>query len=74
MLFLKVLLFYYCRTDIDPENPQHERYISELIGSFICEVENKANSLDGDELFLTRLKLIEAASFFKVIHCCEIIF
>lgn len=52
--------------DIDPNNPAHEPYINELVRSMIQELENKANNMNTEELFLTRLKLSEAANMFRV--------
>ncbi|KAG8033982.1 hypothetical protein G9C98_008463 [Cotesia typhae] len=51
--------------DIEPDNPQHEPYISGLIGSLIQELESKAASLQTEDLFLTKLKLMEAAKMFR---------
>ncbi|XP_049786720.1 signal transducer and activator of transcription 5B isoform X3 [Schistocerca cancellata] len=52
-------------TDIDPENPQHEQYVASLVSSLIQELEMKANSMTTEELFLTKLKLMEAANTFR---------
>ncbi|KAJ8681673.1 hypothetical protein QAD02_017465 [Eretmocerus hayati] len=52
-------------TDIDPDNPQYEQYIANLVESLIQELENKAASLNTEDLFLTRLKLMEAAKNFR---------
>jgi signal transducer and activator of transcription 5B len=52
--------------DIDPDNPAHEPYVNELVRSMIQELENKANNMNTEELFLTRLKLSEAANMFRV--------
>ncbi|CAG9826164.1 unnamed protein product [Diabrotica balteata] len=51
--------------DIDPDNPQHEQYISSLINSLIKEIEDKASVVTDSEYFLTKLKLAEAAKLFK---------
>jgi hypothetical protein len=52
--------------DLDPENPQHEQYVAGLVGSLIQELEAKANTMTTEDLFLTKLKLIEAANMFRV--------
>lgn len=54
--------------DLDPENPQHEQYVTGLVGSLIQELEAKANTMTTEDLFLTKLKLIEAANMFRVSH------
>ncbi|KAL0269585.1 UNVERIFIED_CONTAM: hypothetical protein PYX00_007268 [Menopon gallinae] len=51
--------------DIDPDNPQHERYVVPLVNAFIVELEAKASSFTSEDLFLTRLKLMEAAAEFR---------
>ncbi|XP_059486030.1 signal transducer and activator of transcription 5B isoform X2 [Neocloeon triangulifer] len=51
--------------DIDPDNPAHEPYVNELVRSMIQELDNKANNMNTEELFLTRLKLTEAANMFR---------
>lgn len=53
-------------TDIDAENPQHEQYVTGLVGSLIAELEAKANTMTTEDLFLTKLKLLEAANMFRV--------
>ncbi|XP_051171360.1 signal transducer and activator of transcription 5B isoform X2 [Leptopilina boulardi] len=50
---------------IDAENPQYEQYIATLVGSFIQELESKANSLHTSDLFPTKIKLSEAAVYFR---------
>ncbi|XP_076677869.1 signal transducer and transcription activator Stat92E isoform X2 [Andrena cerasifolii] len=52
-------------TDVEPENPQHEQYIANLVISLIQELESKAASLNTDDMFLTKLKLMEAAKNFR---------
>ncbi|XP_058798217.1 signal transducer and activator of transcription 5B [Phymastichus coffea] len=53
-------------TDIEPDNPQYEQYIANLVESLIQELETKAASLSNtDDLFLTRIKLMEAAKNFR---------
>ncbi|XP_014206630.1 signal transducer and activator of transcription 5B isoform X2 [Copidosoma floridanum] len=51
--------------DIEPDNPQCEQYIANLVESFIQELETKASTLNTEDLFLTKLKLIEAAKNFR---------
>ena len=58
-------LFY--RTEIDPENAEHYQYAANFVETLIKELENKAASMETEELFLTRIKLQEAAEYFKVI-------
>lgn len=57
-----------CRSDIEPQpdNPQHEQYVAELVNSLIQEIENKASIVNGPEFFLTKLKLAEAAKTFRI--------
>ncbi|XP_066996363.1 signal transducer and activator of transcription 5B isoform X2 [Anabrus simplex] len=52
-------------TDIDPDNPQHEQYVAGLVASLIQELETKANTMTAEDLFLNKLKLIEAANMFR---------
>ncbi|XP_050595082.1 signal transducer and activator of transcription 5B isoform X2 [Bombus affinis] len=52
-------------TDIEPDNPQYEQYIATLVRSLIQELETKAASLNTDDMFLTKLKLMEAAKNFR---------
>lgn len=54
------------RKTVDPDYPQCEHHIKELMSYFIREIENKANSFDGQDLFLNKLKLTEVANQFKV--------
>lgn len=65
-LFELYLFVFDFRTDIEPDNPQCEQYIANLIGSLIQELETKAATLNTEDLFLTKLKLIEAAKNFRV--------
>ncbi|XP_066595837.1 signal transducer and activator of transcription 5B [Prorops nasuta] len=52
-------------TEIEPENPQFELYISNLVVSLIQELESKAASFTTEDMFLTKLKLMEAAKMFR---------
>lgn len=59
----------FLSTDVDlTGNPQYEQaYVSNLIESLIHELEVKADSLPPtDDLFLTKMKLTEAAKNFRV--------
>lgn len=49
-------------TELDPDNPQHEQYAGNLVAALVQEIEN---TLASEENFLIRLKLSEAATFFK---------
>ncbi|XP_071451764.1 signal transducer and activator of transcription 5B isoform X2 [Hetaerina americana] len=53
-------------TEVDPENPQHEAWVSGMVGSLVQEIEAKANSMTNEVLFLTKLKLMEAANMIRV--------
>ncbi|KAK2713763.1 signal transducer and activator of transcription 5B-like isoform X2 [Artemia franciscana] len=53
-------------TEIDPENAEHYQYAANFVETLIKELENKAASMETEELFLTRIKLQEAAEYFKV--------
>jgi signal transducer and activator of transcription 5B len=57
--------------DLDPENPQHEQYVTGLVASLIQELEAKATTMTTEDLFLTKLKLIEAANMFRVSNARE---
>ncbi|XP_029036779.1 signal transducer and transcription activator Stat92E isoform X1 [Osmia lignaria lignaria] len=52
-------------TDIEPDNPQYEQYIANLVRSLIQELETKAASLNTDDMFLTKIKLMEVAKSFR---------
>ncbi|XP_014225592.1 signal transducer and activator of transcription 5B isoform X2 [Trichogramma pretiosum] len=52
-------------TNVDPENPQNEQYITTLIQSLIQELETKVQQLNTEDLFLTKIKLMEAAKTFR---------
>lgn len=58
--------FFFYRSDIDPDNPHHDQYVSNIVNSLIQELENKAATLTSEDMFLTKLKLMEAASTFRV--------
>ncbi|XP_046749375.1 signal transducer and activator of transcription 5B isoform X1 [Diprion similis] len=51
--------------DIEPDNPQHEQYITSLVGLLVQELEAKAASFTTEDMFLTKLKLMEAAKMFR---------
>lgn len=61
-----MFIYFVYRTDIDPDNPQHEQYATNLVTSMIQELEAKANSMTTNDLYLTKLKLMEAANMFRV--------
>ena len=53
--------------EINPDDPTHEQYASQLVMALIAELENKATSLPStDELFVVKLKLTDCANMFKV--------
>ena len=54
------------RSDVDPDNPQHEQYAASVVGSLIQELESKAQVLNTEEFFLTKIKLQGAAEMFRV--------
>lgn len=56
---------FWCDIDPVPDNPQHEQYVATLVTSLINEMELKAASLGTEDLFLTKLKLVEAAKMFR---------
>ena len=60
------LFFSLFRSDIDPDNPQHEQYAASVVQALIQELEAKAMSLTNEEFFLTKIKLQGAADNFKV--------
>ncbi|EFN64757.1 Signal transducer and activator of transcription 5B [Camponotus floridanus] len=51
--------------NIVESNIHNEQYISDLIGALIQELETKANNIQSGEMFLTKLKLMEAAKLFR---------
>ncbi|XP_043192536.1 signal transducer and activator of transcription 5B-like isoform X2 [Amphibalanus amphitrite] len=52
--------------EINPDDPTHEQYASQLVMALIAELENKATSLPStDELFVVKLKLTDCANMFK---------
>lgn len=55
------------RTEIDPENPQHEQYAASLLDSLTHELQVRASSLPADQHFITKMNLVEAANNFQVI-------
>lgn len=58
---------YLCsRSDVDPDNPQHEQYAASVVGALIQELESKAQALTNEEFFLTKIKLQGAAEMFRV--------
>uniref|UniRef100_A0A0K8T940 Signal transducer and activator of transcription n=1 Tax=Lygus hesperus TaxID=30085 RepID=A0A0K8T940_LYGHE len=59
----KVLCFR--SVDIDPDNPQHEQFASNLLMSLVQELHVRANSLSAEEHFITKIKLMDAASSFQ---------
>ena len=54
------------RSDVDPDNPQHEQSAASVLGSLIQELESKAQILTTEEFFLTKIKLQGAAEMFRV--------
>jgi len=54
------------RTEIDPDNLEHEGYIKGLFVSFVDELVSKANSMVTNEQFVSKLKLIDTAKLYKV--------
>lgn len=61
-----VTIHQYFRADIEPDNPQGEQYIAGLMAALIQELELKAESLDSQDLFITKMKLMDAAKMFRV--------
>lgn len=59
-----IKLFF--RTEIDPDNLEHEGYIKGLFVSFVDEIVSKANSMVTNEQFASKLKLIDTAKLYKV--------
>ncbi|CAG9853830.1 unnamed protein product [Phyllotreta striolata] len=49
-----------------PDNPQHEQFIANLVNSLITEIENRAAIVNDSDYFLTKLKLAEAAKQLRV--------
>ncbi|XP_055953288.1 signal transducer and activator of transcription 5B-like isoform X2 [Argiope bruennichi] len=48
--------------ELDPDNPQHDIYIAQVVNAFFSELENKLASVED---FLMRIKLTEAANEFR---------
>ncbi|XP_046658831.1 signal transducer and activator of transcription 5B [Homalodisca vitripennis] len=55
--------------DINPDNQQHEHFAHNLFTSFLQELETKASTFVTEELFLSKLKLAEAAKMFRQRYC-----
>lgn len=55
---------FFIRSELDPDNPQHDTYAAQLVSNLIQELESKVTAGDN---FLMKLKLNEAASDFRVI-------
>ncbi|XP_026271411.1 signal transducer and activator of transcription 5B isoform X3 [Frankliniella occidentalis] len=51
--------------DIDIDNPQNEQYASSIVGDLIQQLETKANSMNSEELVITKYKLMDSANLFK---------
>lgn len=60
------IYFRNCESDID--NPQFEQYAANIVGELIHQLEIKANSMNSEELLITKYKLMDSANLFKV---CE---
>jgi len=60
------LIKLFFRTEIDPDNLEHEGYIKGLFVSFVDEIVSKANSMVTNEQFASKLKLIDTAKLYKV--------
>lgn len=60
------LVSFEHRTDVDPDNPQHEQYAASIVAALIQELETKALALTNEEFFLTKIKLQGAAEMFRV--------
>lgn len=57
---------YFCRTELDPENPAHEQYAASLLTMLVQELQARASGLAAEEHFITKIKLIDAASNLQV--------
>uniref|UniRef100_A0A6M2DHU1 Signal transducer and activator of transcription n=1 Tax=Xenopsylla cheopis TaxID=163159 RepID=A0A6M2DHU1_XENCH len=51
-------------TDIDQDNPQYEQYAQNFVRSLVQELEQRASTLNSDEMFLAKMKLTDAAKMF----------
>lgn len=54
------------RFSIDADNPEHDVLAAKLRDQLVQMLENKANEMNADDDFLTRLRLQETAQQFKV--------
>nr|UCK81542.1 signal transducer and activator of transcription 1-alpha/beta-like protein [Arenicola marina] len=53
---------------LEEDNPEHDGFASQLRDTLVQMLENKANEMDSDDNFLTRLRLQETAQQFKEMY------
>ncbi|XP_034234971.1 signal transducer and activator of transcription 5B-like isoform X3 [Thrips palmi] len=51
--------------EIETDNPQHEQYAANIVADLIHQLETKANSMNSEELLITKYKLMDSANAFK---------
>lgn len=55
-------------TDVDEDNPEHEKFAIQLREQLVQLMEEKAQELSNDDMFLTKLKLQETVVQFRQIY------
>ena len=65
---LQLLFSYFPRNDLDEDNPENEKYAIQFCEQLIQMMEEKAQELSNDEVFLIKLKLQESAAQFRQMY------
>jgi signal transducer and activator of transcription 5B len=55
-------------SDVDEENPEHEKYAIQFRDQLVGLMEEKAQELSNDDMFLTKLKLQETVLQFRLVY------
>src|SRR6218665_966289 len=61
-------MYILLRTDVDEDNPEHEKFAIQLREQLVQLMEEKAQELSNDDMFLTKLKLQETVVQFRQIY------
>ena len=60
------VLTFAPRSEVDEDNPEHEKFALQLRDQLLQKMEERAQELSSDDMFLTKLKLQETVQQFKV--------
>ena len=60
------MLTFAPRSEVDEDNPEHEKFALQLRDQLLQKMEERAQELSSDDMFLTKLKLQETVQQFKV--------